>query len=42
MNKLQKIAIDNPCLLAVETSHPRFTHDQAWGMVRISVNSGYE
>ena len=42
MNRKQRIAIEYPTLLAIETSHPRFTHNFDKGTIRITVNSGYE
>ena len=42
MNRIQKIAFENPTLLGMEAMHPRFTHIYDWGHVRVTVNSGYE
>lgn len=42
MTPEQKIARRFPCLLAVETLHPRFrTRHGAWSLV-LTVNTGYE
>ena len=38
----QLTAIQNPCLLAEETVHPRFCHDGRNVRVILTVNSGYE
>lgn len=38
----QERAIRHPCLLAVETANPAFTH-RIWDkIVRLTVNTGYE
>ena len=42
MNTAQRLAITNPCRLAVETMHPRFaTRTGRWSLV-LTVNTGYE
>lgn len=42
MTPKQKIAIENPCLLACETMHPRFASMHSGGSVILTVNTGYE
>lgn len=43
MTDQQKTAIENPCLLAAETLHPRFHYVRIDGVsVILTVNSGYE
>lgn len=42
MNPWQRIAIENPALLAEETMRPRFGHWTIDGTLVLSVNSGYE
>lgn len=40
--KPQAIAIHTPCLLAVETALPRFTHRTPLQVLRLTCNTGYE
>lgn len=44
MNRFQRIALDHPCRLAIETYHPQFRRLIRGGgfSVVLTVNSGYE
>lgn len=42
MTEQQIIALMHPCLLACETTHPRFVRRKPFGTIVITVNSGYE
>lgn len=44
MNRAQRLALEHPCRLAVETLHPRFPRLIRGGKysVVLTVNSGYE
>lgn len=38
----QKVALRNPCLLEIETLHPRYHRFIGLGTVTVTVNTGYE
>lgn len=42
MKRHQRVAIENTCLIAEETSHPRFGHRLSRGSLVFTVNTGYE
>lgn len=43
MTPAQKTALANPCLLASEAAHPRFTVISGLSLIlRLTVNAGYE
>lgn len=42
MNSAQRLAYNAPCLLAFETTHPRYgQRNGAWSTV-LTINTGYE
>ena len=42
MKPYQRIALDNPCRLAIETADPMYSHPMPGRLVRLTVNTGYE
>lgn len=42
MNTAQSTAYWHPCLLAEETSHPRYAHRCGAGTLVLTINTGYE
>ena len=42
MTSAQRVAIERPCRLAVETMHPRYRERNGITTVVLTVNSGYE
>lgn len=42
MNEHQQTALEHPCLLAVESLHPRFAYASGIHSVLLTVNAGYE
>ena len=42
MTRAQRLALKNPCRLAVEVSSPLFTHRDKTKTVRLTVNTGWE
>jgi hypothetical protein len=46
MTPQQRVALDHPCRLGMETAHPRFGRvllaGGRWWVVALTINSGYE
>ncbi len=42
MNRRQRIALQSPCLLSIETMRPEFAHIDRGHSTVLTVNRGYE